>query len=119
MVLTEKAFKAVKYIAYGLEAAFLVVFIILCIAVSHKNKVIGEYREALRYQCEITDSLNRTVNDLWGQECVRVETSCIINNKGLVNLNQTNQISKSIATYTRGEMVMALDSVRRANNVKE
>lgn len=109
-------YKWAKAIAYSLSAAFVAVFIILCIAVGVKNHKIKEYKEALKFQCEVTDSLQRTVNDLWGQECVKVDVICNIQQKGLVNVQQTTQVAKSVATYTRGEMVMALDSVRRANN---
>lgn len=110
--------KIIKWIAYGIEAAMVITIIALSIAVGHKNKVIKQYKDAMNYQSEIVDSLNRTVKDLWSMDCIRVETSCIINNKGLVNVSQTNQISKTIATYTRGECLMALDSLQRVNNEK-
>ena len=118
MTLTEKTVKWVKGVAYGLEAAFLVVFIILCVAVGHKNAKIKEYWEALKFQCEVTESLQRAVNDMAGMECIRVETSCIINNKGLVNVAQTNQISRSVSSYTKGEVLAALDSLRAVNKGK-
>lgn len=110
--------KIVKWTAYSIEAAMVITIIALSIAVGAKNHKIKEYKAAMKYQSGIVDSLNRTVNDLWGQECIRVETSCIINNKGLVNVSQTNQISKTIATYTRGEVLMALDSLQSINNEK-
>lgn len=110
--------KIVKWVAYTIEAAMVITIIALSIAVGHKNKVIKQYKDAMNYQSEIVDSLNRTVKDLWSMDCIRVETSCIINNKGLVNVSQTNQISKTIATYTRGECLMALDSLQRVNNQK-
>ena len=105
-------------IRIGIEAAFIAVFVILCVAVAKKNQTIRRQKEALEFQCGVTDSLQRTVNDLASMDCIRVETSCIINNKGLVNVSQTNQISKTIATYTRGEVLMAMDSLKRANNDK-
>lgn len=119
MVLTEKAFKAVKYIAYTLEAAFLVVFVILCIAIAKKNATIKEYKEAMKYQSEIVDSLNQSVKDLWGMDCIKVDVICNIQQKGVVNVQQSTQVAKSVATYTRGEVLMALDSLKRANNVTD
>lgn len=110
--------KIVKWVRIGIEAAFLVVFVVLCIAVGAKNHKIKEYKAAMKYQSEIVDSLNRTVNDLWGQECVKVDVICNIQQKGVVNLNQSTQIAKSVATYTRGEVLMALDSLDRINNGK-
>lgn len=110
--------KAVKWIRIGIEAAFIAVFVILCVAVGAKNHKIKRYKDAMKYQSGIVDSLNRTVNDLWGQECIKVDVICNIQQKGVVNLNQSTQIAKSVATYTRGEVLMAMDSLKRANNQK-
>lgn len=118
MVLTEKAFKAVKWTAYTLEAAFLVVFIILCVAVGAKNKTIKACKQQVKAQTETIDSLNCVVGRLWGMDCITVNTICNIQQKGLVNTTASTQISKSVAEYTRGEILMALDSVTRANNGK-
>lgn len=115
MILTEKAYKAIKWTAYAIEAAILVVFIILCVAVNKKNAKIREYRDALEYQCLITDSLNGTVKDLWSMPAISVDVACNIQQKGLVNLQQTTQIARSVSEMTRGEVLMALDSMQRAN----
>ena len=44
-----------------------------------------------------------------------VNNTVVINQKGLVNTTQANQISKTVATYTREEVLHALDSI---NNQK-
>ena len=118
MVLSEKAFKAVKWTAYTLEAAFLVVFIILCVAVNSKNRTISGQKAELKAQSEQIDSLNCVVGRLWGMDCITVNTICNIQQKGLVNTTASTQISKSVAEYTRGEILTALDSITRANNGK-
>lgn len=118
MVLSEKAFKAVKYIAYTLEAAFLVVFVILCVALNSKNRTIREQKAELKAFTEQVDSLNGVVGKLWGMDCITVNVIANLQQKGVVNLNQSTQISKSVAEYTRGEILMALDSVTKANKVK-
>ena len=118
MVLSEKAYKAVKYIAYTLEAAFLLVFIILCIAIAKKNATIREQKAEIKAFTEQVDSLNGVVGRLWGMDCITVNTVCNIQQKGLVNTTASTQISKSVAEYTRGELVMALDSITRANKGK-
>ena len=114
----EKIKKIAKWITIGIEAAFIIVFVALCITVAKKNSTIKQYKEALKYQCEVTDSLNKTVNDLWGQECIRVDVICNVQQKGVVNFQQSTQVAKSVATYTRGEVLMAMDSLNRANNLK-
>ena len=110
--------KAVKWIRIGIEAAFIAVFVILCVAVGAKNHKIKQYREALKYQCEISDSLNQTVKDLWSMPAISVDVACNIQQKGLVNLQQTTQIARSVSEMTRGEVLMAMDSLQRVNNQK-
>lgn len=112
----EKIKKIAKWITIGIEAAFIIVFVALCITVAKKNSTIKQYKEALKYQCEISDSLNQTVKDLWTMPALSVEVQCQIQQKGLVNLQQTTQIARSIAETTRGEVLMAMDSLKRANN---
>lgn len=110
--------KIVKWIAYGIEAAMVITIIALSIAVGAKNHKIKEYKAAMKYQSGIVDSLNRTVNDLWGQDCIKVDVICNVQMKGMVNIQQSTQVAKSVATYTRGEVLMAMDSLNRINNEK-
>ena len=119
MVLTEKAAKAVKWTAYCIEAAFLIVFILLCVAVSSKNKTIKAQKNTIKAQIETIDSLKAKCDQLWGMDCITVNTICNIQQKGLVNTTASTQISKTVAEYTRGELVTALDSISKANNGKK
>lgn len=111
-----KATKIAKAIVYGLMIAFVAVFITLCIAVGAKNKKIKEYKEGVAYQTELIAKANAKADSLAKLECVSISNTIVINQKGLVNTTQANQISKSIATYTRQEILEALDSLRIANN---
>lgn len=105
----------IKWIRIGIEGAFLLTFILLCVAVGVKNKTIKRQKATIKAQTETVDSLQNRCDRLGAVDCITVETSCIINNKGLVNVAQTNQISKTVATYTRDEVLAAMDSL---NNLK-
>lgn len=108
--------KSAKIICYAVIATFIAAFISLAVATCVQRHKINEYKEALTTQCAITDSLNRTVNQLWGQECIRVENTIQITQKGLVNTTQANNISRSVSEITRGELLMAMDSLNYARS---
>ncbi len=110
--------KVIKWIAYGIEAAIVALLIILCITVGAKNKKIKAYKATVKAQTETIDSLKAKCDQLWGMDCITVNTICNIQQKGLVNTTASTQISKSVAEYTRGEVLMALDSITKANNTK-
>lgn len=111
-----KIYRIAKWVAYGLLTAFLAVFVALCIAVGAKNHKIKEYKQAMTYQTRIMDSLNSRCCDLEGMPVLSVEVQCNIQQKGLVNLQQTTQIARSIAEMTKGEVLAAMDSLQRMNN---
>ena len=105
----------IKWIAYGIEAAFLIVFIVLCVAVSAKNKTIKAQKAELKAQIETIDSLKLKCDQLWGMDCVSISVICNMQQKGLINTAASTQISKSIAEYTRGELLTAIDSLNKVN----
>lgn len=110
--------KAAVWIARGVMITALIAFIMLAVAVGKQNKKIKEYRSIITEQAEtITDQTN-TINRLWGEECVTVNVTCNITQKGLINTTASNQISKSVATYTRGQMLMAIDSLHKSDTIK-
>lgn len=108
--------KGIRITCYAVIAAFILSYIALAVATGVQRHRINEYKEALTMQCAITDSLNHTVNDLWGQECIRVENTIQITQKGLVTVNQANNISRSVSEITRGELLMAMDSLNYARS---
>ena len=108
----------IKIIAGAIAAAFVLVFIILCITIGVKNKTIKAQKNTIKAQIETIDSLQAKCDQLWGMDCITVNTICNIQQKGLVNTTASTQISKTVAEYTRGELVMALDSISKANNKK-
>lgn len=106
----------IKWIRIGIEGAFLLVFVILAITVGVKNKNLKTYKAKINDQTELVMKANARADSLAKLECVTVNTTIVMNNKGLVNVNQTNQISRTVAEYTRGEVLLALDSLNKANN---
>lgn len=115
MISNLKIYKIANWIAYGIIAAFVVVFIILCISVGAKNKTIKAYKGQIKAQTEEYAGLQAYADSLAKLECVTVNNTVVINQRGLVNTTQANQISKTVATYTREEVLHALDSINKAN----
>ena len=105
--------KWVKGVIYGFVGAFVGVFILLCIAINAKNKTIRTLKAKQYDQTEYVANLRSYADSLAKLECVTVNTTIVMNNKGLVNVNQTNQISRTVSEYTRGEVIAALDSINK------
>lgn len=105
--------KWAKWIAYGIMTAFVVVFILLCVAVGVKNKTIKTLKAKEYDNTEYVANLRAYADSLAKLECVTVNNTVVINQKGLVNTTQANQISKTVATYTRDEVIHALDSINK------
>ena len=121
MVLTEKAAKAVKWTAYAIEAAFLIVFILLCVAVSSKNKTIKRYKQTVTEQQTTIDSLQDLCTVYGAMGAIEVNTTFVVNNKNVLSVNTTavNNISRTYAIITKEEVLRAMDSVgywKAANN---
>lgn len=114
----DKLYKVAKGIAYGLLGAFLGVFILLCVTVGVKNKNLKTYKAKIKAQTEQIDSLTNRCNQLSSLEGIQVNTTFVVNNKTVlgVNTNAINDLSRTYATFTRGEVLYALDSLKRANN---
>lgn len=105
----------IKWIRIGIEGAFLLVFAILAITVGVKNKTIKKLKANQMDQTELVLKANARADSLAKLNCISVTSNVIVNQKGLVNLQQATQISKSIATATRGEVLLALDSLNKLN----
>lgn len=105
----------IKWIRIGIEGAFLLVFAILAITVGVKNKTIKKLNANQMDQTELALKANARADSLAKLNCISVTSNVIVNQKGLVNLQQATQISKSIATATRGEVLLALDSLNKLN----
>ena len=110
-----KIYRIANWIAYGLLAAFIVVFIALCITVGAKNKTIKSYKQQLKSNTEAYADVQAYADSLAKLECVTVNNTIVINQKGLVNTTAANNISKTVATYTREELLHALDSLNKSN----
>lgn len=105
-----------KWIAIIIEIAFILVFVFLCFSLSNRNRHIKFYKEKIAIQERTIDSLQNRCDKLGAVDCITVTTNCTITNKGLVNVSQTNQISKTVSTYTREQVVDILDSLNKVNN---
>lgn len=110
--------KTIKWVSIAIETAFILTFIILCVAVGSKNKHIRSYKEKIALQEITIDSLENRCERLGNMDCISVDVICNIQQKGVVNLNQSTQIARSTALVTRDEVLAAYDSLNNANNTK-
>lgn len=106
--------KKTKALGYAVIAAFLISYIALAVATGVQRKHIKECKAVIEQQAQAIDSLENTCTALWGQECIRVENTIQITQKGLVTVNQANNISRSVSEITRGELLNAMDSLNKA-----
>lgn len=103
----------IKVIIAALCALFLILFAILCITVSAKNKTIRSLKQGQTNQTELVLQAQARADSLAKLECVTISNTIVINQKGLVNTTAANNISKTVATYTREEILDAIDSLNK------
>lgn len=107
-----------KWVARVIWVAFVAVAVILCVAVGQKNKTIQKLKAECATQSEYAYMANARADSLARLECVTVNNTIVINQKGVVNTTQANQISRTVATYTREEILQAIDSLNKAKQHK-
>lgn len=110
----------VKWIRIGIEAAFIIVFAILCITVSVKNKTIKTLKEQVRIECAYADSIQKKCDQYAGMDGISVSTTFVINNKNIMSLtsNAVSNVTRNYAVMTKEEVLNALDSLQKINNNK-
>lgn len=107
--------KLIKWVSIAIETALIVTFILLCVAVGVKNKKLKQYKEGVAYQTELIASANARADSLAKLECVTITNTIVVNQKGLVNTTAANQIAKTVASYSREEILEAIDSLNKTN----
>lgn len=102
--------KVAKLITYSLMAAFVVVFIILCVAVGQKNKAIKNYKSELKAQTEQIDSLKKYNRELGELNGLQVNVTFQFTQKNVLSFSQNNcqNIAKEVAQLTRKELLDSL-----------
>ena len=92
-----------KWIRIGLEAALIVVFAILCVAINSKNAKIRSYKDKDAYQTEIIDSLTTRCDRLGSMESVVCNVTFKVENKAVFGVNNVSirQLAEQTALYTR------------------
>lgn len=106
--------RGIRIAGYAVIAAFLLSYIALAVTTGVQRKHIRDCKSVIEQQAQTIDSLQNTCTALWGQECIRVENTIQITQKGLVTVNQANNISRSVSEITRGELLAAMDSLEKA-----
>lgn len=110
----------VKWIRIGIEAAFIIVFAILCVTVSVKNKTIKNLKQQVRTECLYADSLQARCERYGQMDGISVSTTFVINNKNIMSLtsNAVSNVTRNYAVMTKEEVLNALDSLQKINNEK-
>jgi hypothetical protein len=106
-----KIYRIAQWVAHVMWVALVIVTVILAIGVSQKNKTLKRMKAERYEQTEMLYKANMRADSLAKLDCITVNSTIVINQKGLVNLQQANQISRSVATYTRDEVLQAIDSM--------
>lgn len=114
MTLDEK-YEWAKKAAYAILIAAALTIIGLAIAVGVQKKTIKRLNNRIDYQREEVAYWMNERDSLAKLDCITVTAVVNITQKGLVNLQQTTQISKTVASYTREQALYAIDSLRKLN----
>lgn len=105
--------KKIKIIFTCVAAVFIIVFGILCITINAKNNKIKELKKGAVDQTELVLKAQARADSLAKLECVTISNTIVVNQKGLINTTAATQISKTVATYTREEILDAIDSLNK------
>lgn len=102
--------KKLKWVIGVATAAFVVVFAILCIAVSTKNTKIRQQKAVISQQEAVIDSLGSYARELGEMNGISVSVEFTIKNTNVLSFNSTNvqTIAKELASYTRKEVLDSL-----------
>lgn len=109
----ERMMKILRYVAYGILAAMVITITALGITVGVQKGEIKRLKNRVNVQTEAVDIIAAQRDSLAKLDCITVTSQVIIQQKGLVNTTQANLISKTVATYTRDEVLMAIDSLNK------
>lgn len=104
-----------RLILGGILTAFLIVFIVLCVAVSKKNAKIKSYKNELKNVELVVDSLKLQNKALGDMSCITVNCTFEVTNKNIFAVSNTvaTQIARETATLTKREVVSALDTLNK------
>lgn len=105
--------RKIKLIIYTITTVIIIALTIACVALGIKSSKVNMYRDTIKEQTAQIDSLQRKCEELGNMDCITVNTTFEINNKNILSVNttQANNISRTYATYTKNEVLAALDSL--------
>lgn len=105
--------RKIKLIIYGITTVIIIALTIACIGLGIKSSNVRTYKDTIKAQTAQIDSLKRKCDELGNMDCITVHTTFEINNKNILSVNttQANNISRTYATYTKNEVLAALDSL--------
>lgn len=113
MILNKK--QKQRLILGGILTAFLIVFIVLCIAVSKKNSKLKAYKNELKNVELVVDSLKLQNKVLGDMSCITVNCTFEVTNKNIFAVSNTvaTQIARETAALTKKEVISALDTLNK------
>lgn len=104
-----------KLIIGALVSVIVIGLVLACIGLGIKSSKVGIYKDTIKAQTAKIDSLQRKCDELGNMDCITVNTTFEINNKNILSVNttQANNISRTYASYTKKEVLAALDSLNK------
>lgn len=109
----ERVVKITRWLSYSLLGLIVAIFITMCIVTGYCNNRYRALAREYNAVIEQRDSIRRECSRLGSLDCITVNMSLTINNKNAlgVTINQGTQISRTMAKYTRDEVLTAMDSL--------
>lgn len=115
-----KARTIVNIVSYCILAAMIITIIALSAAVSNKNKKL----KAKKYEIEVlqqrADSLTSLCSQLAKMDAVHCDVTIMVKNTaafGSIHAGDLNANIEQIATYTRGELLKAMNERKDTNGI--
>lgn len=118
MIITEKAQKVIKWIAYGIQIVLIALVITFGAMTSNRGKTIRAQEAQMKALTEQVDSLKRVNTVLGAEDVFTVNVNFNMTQKNILSFSANNcqNIARDVATLTRQELYDSLYAKRAADN---
>ena len=115
MIITEKATKVIKWIAYIIQVAMISAIIGLSVVCGHQAKAIKKQEVQVKQLTEHVEYLKEENKALGAEDCLTVTCNFNLTQKNILSFTQQNlqNIAKNISTMTRKEIYDSVYAVRK------
>lgn len=115
MIITEKAAKVIKWIAYIIQVAMITAIIWLSVVCGNQAKTIKKQEVQVKQLTEHVEYLKEENKALGAEDCITVTCNFNLTQKNILSFTQQNMqnIAKDITTMTRKEIYDSLYAARK------